>query len=244
MTEKKNGKVFKQISETLQKTEESIHRLTDKEISPGKIAQILKKTFRLKPASLYLPIRKAYLQKRKELLDTSFKFTPENIEKLIRVNQILTENSQKVLAQAKKLYDQLQAQTCDFTQDFEIEGTVRVSYNGDSSLIDFDPEKEEICGESKYSHIAEIIDSTMADCYFKNLYYCHYNDNSKPNMCEEKDIFWAFSLDTVPLIEGVSFCSAFHNLADHTLYALQDIVRINDFWNEVKVRYQNFNGDV
>lgn len=227
--------------------EGSIFDLTDKDISPETIEQILKGIHRFnlyfRNNSLYKSARDSYLEKRKELLDKAFEFTPENIEKLLRVNQILTENCQKVLAKAKKMYDQLQSQNDDFIHDFEIFGTVNVSYNGDESLIDFDPEKDESCGKSKYPHIAEIIDSAIRCNSFDNLYECHFNDNATPDISNEEEIFWEHSIRAIPPIEGVCYCWAFHNLVDHTFYALQDIIRINDFWNEVKVWYQNFDGD-
>jgi hypothetical protein len=206
-----------------------------------KIERVIKNLYHLESKRVDFPMSISLLEKRKKMLNRSFEFTPENIEKLARVNKILTENSQKVLAQALKLYKQLQTQRCDFTQDFEIEGTVSFQYNDEKSLIGFDSNKDEVCGEVMYPHIVEIIDDVSTP-WIEKLFYCHFSKNHEVEGNKD-DIFWEHSLNNVPSIEGVRFCNAFHHLADYTLYALQDIIRFNDFWNEVQVTYQNFDGN-
>lgn len=188
------------------------------------------------------------LEKRKYMLDKTFEYTPKNIENLLRVNRILSEGSEKVKAQARKLHKAMLALNDGFTQDFEIEGTVRVSYNGNHSLIDFDPDFDED-DEAPFPsppHIMEIIDSATPARFPQDLFSCHYDDRDRE--IDDDDIYcddgWRFTLRRdCPEFQGARCSWAFHNLADHSLYALQDIVRINDFWNEVTVIYQNWGED-
>ncbi|MDL2304923.1 hypothetical protein LJC72_06245 [Bacteroides sp. OttesenSCG-928-D19] len=209
--------------------------------SPEKIEQLLKAYYRLQ-FKLFQELAPSYLEKRKSLLNSSFEFTSSNVENLIRVNNILSENSRKVSAQAKKLYLQLYSLQDEFTEDFEIEGTVRVSHNGNDSLIDFNPLHDED-EKSDRPHIMEIIDHVMEKTHPNSLFSCHYskdNDEFSFPMFLADGEYWDYKFQTRPEFERVRFSWAFHNLVEHSLYALQDIVRINDFWNEVTVTYQNF----
>jgi hypothetical protein len=214
--------------------------------SPEEIESVLKAYYRL-DYSIFETIAPDFLQKRKSLLDERFEFTPKNVENIIRVNNILTENSLKVLEKAKKLQEELSAKSDDFAEDFEIEGTVQVSYNGNNSLIDFDPEHDESCDSGRH-HIAELIDfaSSFDNNSREDLFYCHFfktgEAHSYPLFIEEGE-YWDYDFQTQSEFKNIRFCWAFHNLAEHSLYAMQDIVRINDFWNEVTVVYQNFNGN-
>ena len=39
-------------------------------------------------------------------------------------------------------------------------------------------------------------------------------------------------------LAGICICHAVHDLCNHKLYAIQDLLRMNEFWCEVKVRHQ------
>lgn len=150
---------FEKIDSSNQTLKELLLSISESENqTPQDIEQLLKTHYRLWCRNNNKVIR-SFLEKRKYLLDKSFEYTPENIENLIRVNRILSDGSEKVLQQAQKLQKKLQNQNDGFTQDFEIEGTVRVSYNGNDSLIDFNPDYDED-EESDRPHIMEIIDSS------------------------------------------------------------------------------------
>jgi hypothetical protein len=161
---------------------------------------------------------------------------PDNTAHLCRVNKALCDGSEKVLRKtvelSAKLRKEMEDEHNDFLQDFEIEGTINVSYNGNNSLIDFDPETEVDELAKNDFHIAEILD-------FSNkfpLWTFYEGENLEPIIVD-----YSISLLAVPELKNIRFCSAFLCLCADTYYALSDIVRINDFWNEVTVCYQNFN---
>ncbi|MDH8701584.1 hypothetical protein M2138_000931 [Dysgonomonadaceae bacterium PH5-43] len=189
------------------------------------------------------------LEKRKYLLDKTFEYTPENIKNLLRVNRILSEGSEKVQLQARKLFKEIISRNDGFTQDFEIDGTVRVSYNGVHSLFYPTLEEEEEEEKATYPNILEIIDSAMFRKFPKDLYACCYNDGYTPEKEDELELSnmyvdddgWRYALGTNrPEFQGVRCSWAFKTLTKDSLYALQDIVRLNDFWNEVTAIYQNW----
>jgi len=223
------------------------------------IEQLLKTHYYLWEKEHKRQIIRVLLEERKRLLDESFEYTPQNIENLLRVNRILSEGSEKVKAQARKLSEEIISRNDGFTQDFEIDGTVRVSYNGAHSLIDSTPEEkeEDEAPFPRIPHIMEIIDSAMSGKYSEDLYSCHYNDGHNPEKEDALEKAYDGFFDTMyldddgwryalrinrPEFQGIRCSWAFKDLTLHSLYALQDIVRINDFWNEVTVIYQNWGG--
>lgn len=233
------------FNQTLKEQLLSISELQNK--TPENIEQLLKNHYYSWCKQDKNELIRVLLEKRKYLLNKSFEYTPENIENLLRVNRILSEGAEKVLSQAQKLHKTMQTLNDGFTQDFEIDGTVRVSYNGNESLIDFNPNfDKDKAPFPNPPHIMEIIDSATPTRFPQDLFSCHYDDRDRE--IDDDDIYcedgWRFTLRRdCPEFQGNRCSWAFHNLADHSLYALQDIVRINDFWNEVTVIYQNFDGD-
>ncbi|WP_163222138.1 hypothetical protein [Bacteroides sp. 214] len=210
--------------------------------SPEKIELLLKHHYHSWDRAGHRDLIYFYLEQRKYLLDKVFEFTPKNIENFLRVNRILSEGSQKVMTKSVEMARELQNREDNFTNYYEISGTVRVLYDGSDSLIDFDPEHDED-ELSDCPHIMEIISSAMSSRYREDLFFCYPSKNGDlygtPLYADDP---WNRNFDSRPEFAGIRFSWAFHNLVDHTLYALQDVVRINDFWNEVTVIHQNLDG--
>lgn len=246
------NKYFDEIASFNQTLKEQLLSIAEPEgRTPQNIEQLLKTHYHSWDNRYTRQIIRLLLEERKCLLNKSFEYTPENIENLLRVNRILSEGSEKAQSQARKRYEEIMSRNDGFTQDFEIEGTVRVSYNGVHSLINPTPEeeKEEGAPYPHTPHIMEIIDSAMSGKFSEDLYACHYNDGYSPEKEDEIDLDnmyldddgWRYALGTnCPEFQGVRCSWAFKTLTNDSLYALQDIVRINDFWNEVTVIYQNW----
>ncbi|NDV47898.1 hypothetical protein D0T49_12660, partial [Paludibacter sp. 221] len=135
------NKYFEELDTFNQTMKEQLLSISEPENqTPQNIEQLLKTHYHSWRKQGADELIRLLLKKRKYLLDKTFQYTPENIENLLRVNRILTEGSEKVFLQAQKLHKTMQALNDSFTQDFEIDGTVRVSYNGNDSLIDFNPD--------------------------------------------------------------------------------------------------------
>ena len=94
------------------------------------------------------------LSQRKYLINKNFKFTPEAVRHVERVNRILTESTARVLQRTGLLYRQmvqLKAQGDDFLDDFEVEGTVAVHFCGEESVLKLDEdEKKRTVGLCSY----------------------------------------------------------------------------------------------
>lgn len=192
----------------------------------------------------------ACLTQRKHLINKDFKYTPEVISHIERVNRILTESTAKVLQRTGLLYRQmlkLKAEGDDFLDDFEIEGTVSVHFNNEESILSLD--EDENNGQSDYVAMAEILDDTQPDLKFRMPFSFSYNEDADWQASDEElgikdrmlELNWNIELLSAPELSHIEyFCYGSHILFVDSNYSISDAIRVNDVWNEVKVTYQNW----
>ena len=141
---------------------------------------------------------------------------------------------------------QLKAKGDDFLDDFNVEGTVAVGYNGEESILTFD--KDENNGQSDYQVMADLLDFTNNAFEFLRTFWISDGCNLIPGETEDKFIIddtlefnWNIELLSAPELSYIEyFCYASHILFVDSDYSLSDIIRMNDFRNEVKVTHQNW----
>ncbi len=192
----------------------------------------------------------ACLSQRKYLINQNFKFTPEVVNHIERVNRILTENRAKVLTRCGQLYRQmlqLKSQGDEFLDDFDIEGTVAINFHGEESVLTLD--QDENNGQSDYIAMADVLDFTQT--VFESVTsfsFSSYSDATDFMASDKKlnlidfglEYNWNDELLSAPELSSIPyFCYASHVLFVDLNYSLSDIIRFNDFCNEVKVSYQN-----
>ena len=191
----------------------------------------------------------ACLSQRKYLINRDFIFTPEAVNHIERVNSILTKSTAKVLKRTEYLYRQmvqLKVKGDDFLDDFNVEGTVAVGYIGEESILTFD--KDENNGQSDYQAMADVLDFTNNAFEYLRTFSISDGSNLFPGETEDRFIIddtmelnWNIELLSAPELSFIEyFCYASHILFVDSRYSLSDIIRINDFWNEVKVTHQNW----
>jgi len=191
---------------------------------------------------------------RNSLLNKQFRLTKQEFERFRFVANLLIEKTEMLFRNSRKIYRQLYEQMKngeggDFS-DFCVEASISVPYNGTDSVWDI----EDYAG-SDYYKFAEILDDFYSDkrslcCmtnrldyrediepddkYFAQRFGCYYDENL------EIETDWHDWLGNLfPMLKKIPVCYALHELFDHTHYSLQDIIRINDVWSEVKVVWQN-----
>ena len=191
----------------------------------------------------------ACLSVRKHLINSNFVFTPEAINGIERINRILMESTVKVLKRTNLLCKQmteLKAREDDFLDSFYIEGTVSVKFNSEKSLLL--PVHDENNGQSDYVAMAEVLED--ANHSYKNLHEFSFDEGGELFSTEGEDVFVGdermennYNIEELsePALSGIEyFCYASHVLFVHSNYSFSDSIRINDIWNEVTVRHQNF----
>ena len=170
---------------------------------------------------------KDLLGKRMWILNNMFEYTPVNLERVKKVNDYLKNLS-------AKLYDRVNAMALKamiicydptFDDDFEIKGCLMYSYNDKTSVLTLDD--DEYYG-SDFNFMINAIDSI----YFKwdDRYYeiltVYPNGTNLDN-----EYRWNEPPLSNPEIE---ICYAVHEIVCHRFFSIPDLVRLNDFWAEVK----------
>jgi hypothetical protein len=191
----------------------------------------------------------ACLKQRKYLINKDFKFTPEAVKHIERVNRILTDGRAKVLNRCSVLYRQMlqiKRQGDDFLDDFEIEGTVTIQFSGEESVLTLD--EDENNGQSDYVAMADVLEYTSTFEILTSFLFSYSEDADLQENDKELGIIdtglefnWNIELLDAPELTGIEyFCYSSHILFVDSNYSISDAIRIDDIWNEVKVTHQNF----
>lgn len=196
------------------------------------------------------PLKLALLERRRRIRQ-NFQYSPAQVSQIERVNQILTDGSAKVLQRAGQLYRQmlqLKSAGDEFLDDFEIEATVSIGYSGAGSVLRLDFDENQ--GESDYQAMAEILDDCQSGD--NNLRSFHFSCQPAADWRASDEALgivdtmilagesWREDCLDVPELRHINFCHAAHCLFVHSAYSLSDIIRCNDFWNQVQVTHQNW----
>lgn len=168
---------------------------------------------------------KSLLHRRKQALDEQFTFTDENMAMLKRLDTVLRTSSLAVADKVEHIRREAteKIETDSFVEDFEMEAFIRANVDEYSDATPVD--------------ILEIIDAVWLG---NNLYPLGtYPTEDQDRRLKKLDDDESRYITNTPL-DKLNFCWTFQRLIEHSPYALVDILRINEFWNEVQIRYQNF----
>lgn len=202
---------------------------------------------------------KSQLEERQTMLNDMFLCSPQEIIDLRKTNDRLYTLTQKMHEKALSLYRAIlkEGYDPDFDDDIMVEGTLKYVFNDTwSSVILTDQERRNLFDKplepygSNFPAMLEIL--------------CEYYDNSYEPQCAS--CFTSYDLIHKPELEpkeygledflddgqswaemgmlnreefnDICICYAIHDLFYHKLYSIQDILRMNDFWCEVKVTHQ------
>ena len=165
--------------------------------------------------------------KRRYILNSLFKETPENLEHLQKVSDHLKFLSAKMFERVKSLKKKVSliCDDADFDDDYEIEATLSFSYNDEDSVLKL-PDDEPYGSDFRFMIQA------------LSLYYhekfrsadCILEIGSGSENLDEK-LNWNISPLNFP---DLNICYAAHCVCDHNDYSILDLIRMNDFWAEIK----------
>lgn len=193
------------------------------------------------------------LRQRCFLLNNLFECTPENIERLHCVANLIKDRTAMLYKKGNQLYRQMwrlwQANQNEPFTDFYIELELNISYNDEHSVLHLPDDSS----GSNYHLMSEVLDSFYYKQYLiENLImsdtidYDPERENQTFQFHEFEGIIdswdepWFF--EKFPKLIGLPITWEFHNLLFHSHYALQDIIRINDVWSEAKAVWQHIAG--
>ena len=181
------------------------------------------------------------LDERRSLLNWMFKETPEEWERMKVVNKRLSEMTKELRLKMADVCDGLAKRKRDsFDDDYEVCGTLHFNYNGEDSILPY--KGAEMYGSDYRLMIATNSSLTYSDPSPFLEFDCRYDDCRdrilESGNCDD-DHTWAH--DT-PFTEDpeVYICYTMAVFCRDLGYPAQDVLQLNDYWNEVHVRYQQF----
>ena len=195
----------------------------------------------------------ACLRRRKIMLNDIFECTPDNVERLFCMANLVKERVAMLHDKGNNLYGQMCKLWSDEKNqpfnDFNVEISLRICFNDEeTSILHLDDDRS----GSNYVRMAEILDDFYYDSFNQgNLIMSDtidYQEGNNEKIFEFLEVDgriddWSeWSSDKFPELQDLPVVWEFHNLLYHGNYALQDIIRVNDVWSEAKVVWQHIAG--
>ena len=199
------------------------------------------------------------LSVRQNLLNDMFLCTQEEVMDFRRTNERLYALTQKMHEKAISLYRALleEGYDPDFDDDIMVEGTLKFVFNDAlGSVMLSDKEKRTLFDKplepygSDFPAMLEILseyyeDALMPECASCSVSYktSHHaqmdaREYGLENYLDDGKTWaepWPLGRDE---FADICICHAVHDLCTHKLYSVPDLLRMNDFWCEVRITHQ------
>lgn len=177
-----------------------------------------------------------------------FRKDPAGLEHFRKINAYLRELSDRMYKKGARVYRQYLTAGIDgdFNDDFMIEADLRFIYNGKNSIA--------VLGDEE--HYGSDFDYMMNVCYDYSAgkpcagasFSKSFRKSDRPEMTDSE-----LELDNsddrtdhhemkiwIPEFEGIRICNAVNEICVYdTGYSVADLLRMNDFWCEVKAVFQH-----
>ena len=180
------------------------------------------------------------LDERRVLLDWMLLETPEEVERMRIVNQRLFDLTNRLRVKMADVAEYLVSRDRDdFDDDYEVEGTLRFSYNGDDSVLPYPG--DEVYG-SDFRLMINVRDWLKVDSLSRQLeLHCKYNE-SRENILTSGNLDdgQSWGHDMAGCFDDIVICHTTMLFNRDFGFPVADLLHMNDFWNEVHVKYQNF----
>ena len=163
---------------------------------------------------------------RQWVLDALFEGTPENLERLQKVSNHLKFLSAKMFERVRSMKEKANiiCDDVDFDDDYEIEGTLSFNYNGEESVL-------KLPDDDFYGSDFRLMINALTEFYHQTCCSdCIFDIGPGSENLDEK-LNWNIAPLNFPELD---ICYAAHCICDHHDYSIPDLIRMNDFWTEIK----------
>lgn len=174
------------------------------------------------------------LKKRRNLLNSMFVPTPENMTRFNRVNNHLYTMTQKLYRRIAEINATTYyvADEHEFDDDEVVEGWLRVVFDDDSSVLKLDD--DEYYG-SKFSLMVKSLTELYKKMGHEDV---EYSDNGI-NYFDKGTTWMDAPFGNWHEFNDIIVCHAVHHLTNHKSFSLPDLLRLNNFWCEVQIKFRN-----
>lgn len=173
---------------------------------------------------------------------------PTGLEHFKKINDFLRELSDRMYKKWARVYRQYLTAGIDgdFDDDFMIEADLRFIYNGKNSISKLGDEEHY---SSDFNYMMNVCYDFCADKPYAGASFAKsFRKSDRPEMTDRE-----LELDNtddrtdhhemkiwIPELEGIRICNAVNEICVYdTGYSVADLLRMNDFWCEVKAVYQH-----
>lgn len=176
------------------------------------------------------------LTERRDIMNQMFRPTDANMRRFEAVNTHLETLCRQLCRRMANIRQSLPLiMDTEVDDDYEIEGELRFCFNDETSVI-------RLADDDYYgSDFARMI-SVTATLNYGTFWECieRFHRESWPL---DDGVSW----DEPPFygraeFDNIVICHAMHNLTGHMGYSIPDVIRLNDFWAEVRLTLQSITG--
>ena len=173
---------------------------------------------------------KRLLRERRDILNEMFQPTEENLDHFRKVNDelywltiALNERVKKFVGKKDILLD-----SPDFDDDYELEGTLKFVFNDASSIC-------HLPDDDYYGSNFAVMLKTLYEVYS----HSGLTINGHRGPLDDGVSWYECPFNRFLEFKDYIICYAAHDLTDHKLYSIPDLLRLNDFWSEVNFKAQS-----
>ena len=177
---------------------------------------------------------KSLLRERRDLLNKMFQPTEDNLtlfrkvnDELYRLTMALNERVKKFVAKKNILLD-----SSDFDDDYELEGTLKFVFNDESSIC-------HLPDDDYYGSNLAVMIKTLYEVYSHSGIDGIVTINEHRGPLDDGVSWYEYPFNRFPEFKDFIICHTVHDLTDHKLYSIPDLLRLNDFWSEVEFKAQS-----
>lgn len=177
---------------------------------------------------------KRLLRVRRDIFNEMFQLTEANLarfckvnEELYRLTMALDERVKKFISKKELLFDSL-----DFDDDYELEGTLQYVFNDKISICC-------LTDDNYYGSNFAVMIKTLCEVYAHSGIESIVTLNEHRGLLDDGVSWDEYPFNRFPEFKDFIICYAVHDLTDHKLYSIPDLLRLNDFWSEVEFKIQS-----
>ena len=177
---------------------------------------------------------KLLLQERRDILNELFQPTEANLaqfcklnDELYRLTMALNERVKRIVSKKDILLD-----SNDFDDDYESEGTLKFVFNDETSI-------SRLPDDDYYGSNFAVMIKTLYEVYVDYGIESIVTINEHHGPLDDGVSWYEYPFNRFPEFKDFIICYAVHDLTDHKLYSIPDLLRLNDFWSEVEFKVQS-----
>lgn len=173
----------------------------------------------------------ALLRKRFFLLGWMLKASPEEYERMRLVNRLLFDKTVQLRDAMERTSKRLREMPKDdFVDDIEVYGNLSYCFNGEQSVLPMECDDEYGSDYRLMMSVNDSLQDVRGMYGGKDVEFYNLDDGAS----------WGHKFGPAPHFDGICVCHTASVFVDQLGYPVFDLLRMNDFWSEIHIVFQNF----